>query len=368
MSGRALSLRLHRWVGLLAAIFLFLEGATGGIIAWGPLLYRRLESVGPPQPPPEHPVPAGPAARPLAALQSGLEQDHPGFRVNRLSLRTAPDLAWSADLQSPGQPPVTVWFDPHTGQTIAERTAPAPPGAWMLAVIARARRLHGDVFAGAGLLLLAVSGLILWWPRRIFSIRRPASARQANFDLHGALGFYASACLLVFAGTAMLMGFSRSSIALLRLVTPASTRAASGPPALQAGVRRAPRLATFLDLDQAKAKVLEVHPGAIVTSVRLFNDHNGTTEFAYRPAPGAGPARVTLVNAATGELQEPQVPAQMALPEKIVRYWAPRIHEGELFGNLSLWISGLIGFALAALAVTGPLIWWLRRKSEAGRP
>ena len=368
MSSRVLSLRLHRWVGIAAAIFLLVEGTTGGIIAWGPLLYRRLEPAAPLQAPVEYPVPAGTAARPLAELQSVLEKDHPGFQLADLSLRTAPDLAWSADLQSPGQKPVSVWFDPHTGQTLAERKAQPQAGAWILAVIERARRLHGNVFAGAALLFLAVSGLILWWPRRICFVRRAASARQANFDLHAALGFYASAFLAVFAGTAMLMGFSRPSIALLRLVTPAPARAAADPSAARAGLGRLPRLASPLDLDQAKARVLQAHPRAVITSVRLFHDRNGTTEFRFRPPNEAGPAGVILLNAATGGLQEPSAPGQRDLAERIVRGWAPRIHEGELFGRVSLWISGLIGFALAALAVTGPLIWWLRRRAEAGPP
>jgi uncharacterized iron-regulated membrane protein len=366
MSGRVLSLRVHRWVGLVAAIFLLVEGTTGGIIAWGPLLYRLLEHPAARSAPAEYHVAAMTAARPLAGLQSGLEADHPGFQVTRLSLRTDPDLAWSADLQSPGQKPVTVWFDPHTGRTLAEIAAQPQPGAWLLALIDRARRLHGNVFAGVALFLLGASGLILWWPRRIFFVRRAPSIRQANFDLHGALGFYASAFLAVFAGTSILMGFSRPSIALLRLVTPAPAHAAADPAASRASLGRLPRLA--VPLDQARARVLQAHPGAVITNVRLFHDRNETTEFRFRPTNEAGPGGIMLVNGATGGVQEPTAPGQMDLAERIVRGWAPRIHEGELFGRVSLWISGLIGFALAALAVTGPLIWWSRRRAEAGRP
>ena len=364
MSRRGFSLQLHRWVGLLAAVFLFLEGTTGGIIAWGPLLYRQLEGSAAAAPA-DYRLPARSVPDSLAALRTRLEQDHPRFRVTRLSLRAAPDLAWSAVLEARKQPAISVWFDPHTGQTLATRNVAARSGAWLLTVIDRARRLHGNVFAGVGLFLLAVSGLILWWPRRIFFPRRPASARQANFDLHAALGFYASAFLLIFAGTAMLMGFSRPAVALIRLVTPASAQAAPDSAAVQDRLRRLPRLPVPLDLDQAEAKLLQAHPGALLTSLRLFDDRNKTIEFSYRP--GSGPVAVTLVNAATGGLQEFPTLAQIGRPERIVRYWAPRLHQGQLFGNVSLGISGLVGFALAALAVTGPLIWWLRRKSPTGQ-
>jgi len=51
-----------------------------------------------------------------------------------------------------------------------------------------------------------------------------------------------------------------------------------------------------------------------------------------------------------------------------VRFWVPRIHRGEIYGRPTRWIAGLIGFLLAFLAVTGPAIWWLRRRGGIPAP
>jgi uncharacterized iron-regulated membrane protein len=39
---RKLSLTLHLWLGLFAAIFLFVEGLAGGIMAWGSEILRLI--------------------------------------------------------------------------------------------------------------------------------------------------------------------------------------------------------------------------------------------------------------------------------------------------------------------------------------
>ena len=204
MSVRQVSLKLHRWVGLLAAIFLFIEGVTGGIMAWGPQLGRMLDPPGPRVAPPVFHVPMGPATLPLTTLVASLERSHSGFRVVAMRFPASPDLGWSAEVQSRNSGALTVWFDPHTGGAMGERASNAPAGR-LVKLIQIARRFHGNFVAGVGLLLLACSGLILWWPRRLFTLRFPASAERVNFDLHATIGFYSSLFLVIFSGTAVVM-------------------------------------------------------------------------------------------------------------------------------------------------------------------
>jgi uncharacterized iron-regulated membrane protein len=42
------------------------------------------------------------------------------------------------------------------------------------------------------LLFLAITGLILWWPRKVFTVRWSGRGTRLNFDLHNALGIYMS--------------------------------------------------------------------------------------------------------------------------------------------------------------------------------
>jgi uncharacterized iron-regulated membrane protein len=368
MTARKISLRLHLWVGLFAAIFLFIEGLTGGIMAWGPELYRMLDApkdAG--NSPPYHVVPR-PDTLPLTGLVAVVEKTHPGFRLSRIQFPARPDLAWSADLQSPSLTSLMVWFDPHTGETLGQQS-PSSRFGWLVRIVQLARRLHGNIVGGVALFLLAASGLILWWPRKIFAPRRLASGPQINFDLHATIGFYSSLVLMVFSGTAMVMSSSRMFIAIIGFImhTPLAHSGTAG--AVRSDSNRRPRLASPLDLDQALKEAGRVLPGAIFTEMRLLNDGNKVVEFSYRLAePSLPRSGYILVNPVTGGIQQLSDPQSLSLPERIVRYWVPRIHQGELYGRVSLWIAGFFSFMLAVLAATGPAIWWLRRRADRATP
>ncbi len=367
MAQRKIFLRLHLWVGLLAAVFLFIDGTTGGMIAWGEAAYNHFNAPGRRIEPPVYHIPLGPAALPLAGLVGGLEQSHPGFRVQVVKIPAKPGLAWSATLHSRALAGMIVWFDPQTGAPLGE-LVPQVRYAGLTKVVQWARRWHGNIVDGFALFLLACSGLILWWPRRIFAPRRPAGRARANFELHNVAGFYFSALLLVFAGTAMVMAAPRPWTALLRFVThqPAPAKATT-PGGKQDN--RPPRLAARLNLDQAWQRAAEAVPGAVLTEVRPSNDGNGVVAFSYlRPDDPSRSTGFILVDPRNGRIQQPPDPQKFGSAERIVRYWAPRIHEGEIFGQVSLWISGCCGFAIAFLAVTGPAIWWFRRRRGGAAP
>ncbi len=54
-------------------------------------------------------------------------------------------------------------------------------------------------WTGPLLLLLSITGLVLWWPRKIFRVNWRTSWKSVNFDLHQALGIWASLFLMLFA-------------------------------------------------------------------------------------------------------------------------------------------------------------------------
>ena len=368
---RALSLKLHLWVGLLAAVFLFVEGMTGGILAWGPDIIRALNAGTPRVEPAVYRVPSGPPALPLTQLVATLEKSHAGRSLTTLRFPAQPDLAWETELKSRTAAPLTVWFDPHTGATLAERVQDFH-GTWLETLVGASNRLHGNIAGSVALILLASSGLILWWPRKIFGPRQPGSVFRLNFDLHNAIGFYSSLFLLLFSFTAIIMSAPRPSIAFLRFITrtplPASLAAAqpAAPP-----VTRPPQSAERLDLDAAMAAATQATPGARITVLRRLNDGDKVVAFTYE-LPGATPPQVghIIVNPVTRavQVQPPSGPRRLDLSEKIVRVWANRVHTGDIFGQPTRWIAGFFSFMLALLAATGPAIWWLRRRGNRSTP
>jgi uncharacterized iron-regulated membrane protein len=57
------------------------------------------------------------------------------------------------------------------------------------------------VSGSLALLCLSLSGLHLWWPRKVFRFRRAAQAARINYDLHRTLGFWSSLAMFLFALT-----------------------------------------------------------------------------------------------------------------------------------------------------------------------
>ncbi|MGD0798023.1 MAG: PepSY-associated TM helix domain-containing protein [Acidobacteriaceae bacterium] len=360
---RKYSLTLHLWLGLIAAVFLFVEGVTGGIMAWGSEIFRLLNPPGRQADVQIYHAPSGGTTRlSLDALAAALEATHPGFRLFAIEFSQQSDLAWVADLQGSRFGAMRVWFDPHTGEEVGTQ-APASRGRWLEVLVNVASRLHSDVVAGVVLLLLALSGLILWWPRKILVSRRPTLSARTNFELHSSIGFYSSLVLIVFSVTSMIIIYSRPAIRVVARIThtPAvpSVQRLSASTALEGGAKR-------LDLDESMRAAMQLlPPGARFTDMSRMN--NGQLYFFYQPSGGTYDLQgLLLVNPKTGKVQQLEAPRNYTFAERVVRVQVRQIHTGEFLGAPTRWIAGFFSFMLAVLSVTGPLIWWNRRYRMRG--
>lgn len=352
---RNYSHRVHLWTGLIAAIFLFVEGVTGGIMAWGPGVLRLLDSSSSESQPMAHLVPSRPAL-PLDEIAAILEKQYPGFHLRTVTFSPQPNLAWFAGLQSSAFHFTNVLFDPHTGESIRQEKAP-PHHLWLHIVIDRASALHGHFVSGFALSLLALSGITLWWPRKILFPRQAALSARTNLDLHNVIGFYSSAILMIFALSAMIMTFKRPAIDVLARITHTSV------PAPNTGVFATPaRGNRHLNLDESLKAAMQFRPDAQFIEMRV--NKNGDLRYFFFDLPGSthDVKGLLLVNSATGVVQLFQDPRNLTAPERAVVVRVRQIHTGEIFGPSTQWIAGFFSFMLAILAVTGPLIWWNRRR------
>jgi len=84
----------------------------------------------------------------------------------------------------------------------------------------RARALHrnllmgkigGQIVAAVTVLaiFMAMSGLVLWWPRKIVRVRGGVSLSRFNFDLHNTVGLLTSSLLLILAVTGAAIAYPR---------------------------------------------------------------------------------------------------------------------------------------------------------------
>jgi len=206
------------------------------------------------------------------------------------------------------------------------------------------------------LFLLALSGVILSWPRKIFLARKTSSPARANFDLHNIIGFYSSVILMIFAFTAMIMAFPRPAIGTLARIT----HTAAPTPKRRFFTTSTSR-SGHLDLDGSLKAAMRLCPDAQFIEMRLNKSRDMLYLFFDLPGGAHDLKGLLLVNPATGQIQEFQIPRNFTPAERVVAIRVTQIHTGEIFGYWSQFVAGFFSIMLALLAITGPLVWWNRR-------
>jgi uncharacterized iron-regulated membrane protein len=183
--------QIHLWAGIGLALYLFVVCVTGSVLVYRNELYRTFS------PEPVIVDISGPSLTP-EALKDAVSRAYPGYEVDTPK---AGDPQHAVELRlKRGDESFQRLFDPFTGQDLGN---PLPVGfratAWML-------DLHDNLLGGPtgrqinglgalAMLLLSVTGAIIWWPgtaswRRSLTIDLRANWKRVNWTLHSALGFW----------------------------------------------------------------------------------------------------------------------------------------------------------------------------------
>jgi uncharacterized iron-regulated membrane protein len=184
--------KIHLWSGLIGGVLLFAEVMTGLAIEFRQELHPFLH--------PTVPVAArGTRQLTVANLTNTVKTQFPGLRIERvIPPPTLRDPVWfRLAPRGAGGLPHFVLMNPFSGQVLQEGPLTAFPCE--LALYLHATLLAGvagEAFIGVeglALLLLAVTGVILWWPgvRKLFAHLRVRSRQPAAvllLDLHKLLG------------------------------------------------------------------------------------------------------------------------------------------------------------------------------------
>ena len=237
--------------------------------------------------------------------------------------------------------------------------------------------LGGLILAGAGLALivLCLSGLVLWWPgiRRMargLRVRRGKGRYALHYDLHKVVGFAAIPFLLMWAVTGAgfeLKQFEQAWYALLPGERPAEYVAMTSTP----------RPGDGIDQREARAIAQRTLPRHRITSVSVPDHKEKTSAYSVWMSPRdgidasahaswsgtsevavdrySGRARVTW-----GEPGRPRA-------QQLWQDWQFYGHAGYFFGPWprALWL--VLGLAPLLLAVTGLTTWLLRRRKRRAR-
>ncbi|PFH27605.1 PepSY-associated TM helix domain-containing protein [Burkholderia sp. JKS000303] len=389
---RPFLVRLHRWFGLAIALFLFVAGLTGALIAWDHELDAALN--------PNFYVARSDAA-PLTplALAARIEAADPRVHVTYLPLATEPGHTLQAGVMprvdsKTGRLPVLdfnqIAVDPATGTVQARREW----GALSLArldLMPFIYRLHYSLFLpmyggiNLGFWVMGMVGivwaldsliaLVLAFPnpkswRKSFAFRVRRGGYPLVFDLHRSGGVWVWGLLLVVAVTSISMNLAVPVVRpLVSLVSPLAETPYTNPehfPPAPPGSQVLPR-ERIVELARSAGREagIAAPPGALlfapamnVYAVGFFtpgNDHGDV---------GLGNAWLYW-DAVTGKPVAAQVPGRGSAGDLFMQAQFP-LHSGRIAGVAGRIAVSVLGIVIAMLSVTGICI-WVKKRGARGR-
>jgi uncharacterized iron-regulated membrane protein len=350
---RQLWFQVHKWLGLALAVLVIPISLTGSALVWHDWLDEALN--------PERKVEAEASRSPAFYAEAARLNLAGGETLLSLTMPegAGPVLASAARAGQPrgGRPVRTVLYLHPADGRLLDRTASNEGAVHVMHV------LHGSLmvpgvgrqivgWVGVAMLVSALSGLWLWWPlsgrlSRAFGWKR---SPDLSGRLHHQGGFWIAIPLAVLSFTGAWISFPAFFGPL-----------AGDPPAPSAAERMrrmgaAPIEAPRLGPDQALGLAAPLRSGDLqVLTWPTAPDAKWKLSFART----GGPAEVT-VDDGTGAVTPPKAP-QPETTSRLMR----RIHDGTGTGPVWQLIIFLGGIIPAALAVTGILMWFNRRRRRA---
>jgi uncharacterized iron-regulated membrane protein len=355
--------QIHLWTGLVLFVPFVLLGLTGSILVFEDELNQAFR--------PSHRA-AGGAARSTSEIVAAARAVAPaGFVPVGYTAPMAPSGLALVRLSpgrrdTPGTDMVRIRVDPVSLETIPEQSTDILRQIFFLHSTLLMKNREGRQLVGwlgLAMLVMGVSGLTNWWPRRgqwrgAFSISNQAHGFRLHREVHGAAGIWGLTVFAVVSLAGVCLAFPETARSVIDLVLPARDlrgRAAALKVEPIAGVQPA-------DIDEAIALARGTVPGA-------------EPGFAFLPARADQPFRIGLLR---GDQQRgaPAVtifvdpwsrrviemldPREYSIGEKILA-WQHPVHAGQALGGVWKLLVFLCGLLPLLFAVSGVTMWHLRR-------
>ncbi len=349
MSAHRVWLKLHQWTGLTGAVFIFVMGATGSALVFENGIDRALN------PSTAYIAPSGhPLA--LSALVARANAADPTDPVGGIHLAEEPDQAYELSARRRH----SIFINRYSGEILGTRNREESFARFVH--LLHTRFVAGEIgehLAGAftlGMLFLAASGIVLWWPRRIVWPKAGVSWKRTNFDLHNTLGFYSSIVMFVIAFAGVLIAFER-------VLDPIVLRLNAAPEADVSKLQSMPEPgANRIPPEDALAVATAILPGAVASNINVpaapTAIYRVLLKFPEDRTP-AGRSRV-YVDQFSGTVLGVESTRTAQLGRRVLNL-KRSLHTGDLFGAPTQALYFLVSLGVALQVATGVLIWWNSR-------
>lgn len=211
------------------------------------------------------------------------------------------------------------------------------------------------------LLVLSITGIILWWPSKLFRLRWSGPGKRFNIELHNTVGVTSSVFLFIFAVTSVCIHWERQVGNLAQQMSP---KQAARPIPPQIPAPGTP----LLSADRVMEIARNTLPGARIMALQLPQNARQPAQMALKfPEDHTPLGRSRLrIDPYSGKVLLVQSSRDMSAPMKYARMWNREIHTGDIMNLPTRILAAFFSLMLPVLAITGPLIWWNRRRvSEA---
>jgi uncharacterized iron-regulated membrane protein len=378
--------RWHFYAGILCAPILIVLAITGALYLFDREIERLLH-------PSLRMVTVGASSLPIAAQEAAVRAAWPTAELRAARLNGLPQESSVWTLRLPDDAVREVFVNPYTGAILGSLNAD-----WQLMPVAR--RLHGTLLAGeAGsyvvelvacwTLVMLVTGIYLWWPRRwkatgVVVPRLSAKGRRFWRDLHAIPSLFNAALVLFLVLTGLpWSAFWGAQFAKLGEVVPfveaspnfkahrphppshSQAKALSSP--LPWPVQHSPKPHVHTKdttrLDLVEPYLANIDPSR--SGVRVIypaNVHDVVT-LNYIPDQAQG-QRTLYLDPATGAVIDDIGWEDYSAVAKAVE-WGVMVHMGRQFGLLNQILGLVVCFGLIGSVIAGLSLWWRRRPKGA---
>ena len=347
--------QIHLWAGVLLSAYIIVIAVTGSILVFRSELTRALL--------PKTLSPYAPdRAAPLAEVLDRFKTAFPGATLENIQLPSPAVpvfLLFAADNHGRA---FTLLADPTTADLRVQ------PHTWLYwtyelhvnLLLGKAHGIQVNGIGAVGLALLTLTGLALWWPgiklwTRGLRIGLRHNWKLVNYDAHSAIGFWTLFIASWWAVSGIYFSWYRQVTAAVALVSP--LKGMVSPVAIEP--TRGPGRAS---LDQ------------VLSTIRNASPHGKL--FSLSDPLLSGDAAYALVDLrAPGDFSHRDIIAISTSDARVLTLWRygqnqtvgdwilwsmHPLHFGTLWGTWIKVVWALCGLALAALAVTGLLMYWNR--------
>lgn len=376
---------VHLWTGLTFGTILVVLGLTGSLLSWIDELDSMLNPGLLQVAPPSNMRPGEPLRVDASRVQAATDALVADPRYGRPSMLELPEragdvfVAWYRPAPAANGAP---WKQPVTRQVMVDPANLAVTGErnWGEAGFSRPLlmptlfHIHrylvaGDVgkmviaVTGVSLLLMTLTGIVLWWPRmakaalwKAITVRHGGSWPRFSFQLHRAGGFFAAPMLLITA-------FSGVYFNAPEWVTPAIKTVSTVSPGGKLANKSVPsgsRVSSAEAVAAAQAEFPEGRVSRLTFPARPDQPYEARVRQPGELRMGPGATRISI-DSGNGAVLRVIDPVRAQGGDKFISWLFP-LHTGEAFGTAGRVFISLFGLVPLAFFVTGLVVWLKLRK------